>query len=548
MTRGRRNPASTTVAVCFAAACLLSVASAGFSADGYRLAYVPGTEEKRDVLSKGNFSVPGPNCKTDVLTYTTYNVLEAGGSRHTEADLRFDGLWPCSRNESNRLVMREPNLASVNDLALLGVMRDKGVISNISEEVVAGVYGTGTSFCDPGTWNVRTTLRQPFVISFIEAKNETILMQGNYFCAIRGDITVYSKVEKRTAPPSTTRAATPPPTAQAATLPPTTRAATLAPTTRAGTSRPTTQAATPPPTTQAATPPPTTHAAYVPPPVTSSTATEPPSTRATTPPSTATFATVPSTATYATESTTTTGVTSTSTTTAATETSTWTSTAGAVNNSDSYTTGATTTTSKGTYEYVPVEPVAGGESACFPSDARVALGNGDVVSIDKLQVGDLVRDGMNSYSPVTMFTHADAAASGQVFVLIQAGEDIRLHLSPSHYIYANGKLVIASMVKTGDMVRAGRVLEPVGVTAVSTVRKDGLYNPQTVSGDIVVNDVLVSTFTAAIPIPLARALLGPVNAMQRTFGLTVPRLTELFVSGAPWLASALPDGRVELEL
>ena len=58
------------------------------------------------------------------------------------------------------------------------------------------------------------------------------------------------------------------------------------------------------------------------------------------------------------------------------------------------------------------------------------------------------------------------------------------------------------------MVSAGNV------TAVTVEWADGLYNPHTMTGDIVVDGVLTSTYTDAVAPSLAHALLWPVRMLS----------------------------------
>ena len=59
------------------------------------------------------------------------------------------------------------------------------------------------------------------------------------------------------------------------------------------------------------------------------------------------------------------------------------------------------------------------------------------------------------------------------------------------------------------------------VTGVDVVERVGLYNPQTVAGDIFVDGVLASTYTTAVEPELAHALLTPLRAAFRAMGVGV---------------------------
>jgi hypothetical protein len=181
-------------------------------------------------------------------------------------------------------------------------------------------------------------------------------------------------------------------------------------------------------------------------------------------------------------------------------------------------------------------------ASCFPADAIVEMQGGKSVPIAQIQVGDRVRVGPYEFSTVIMFSHRDSSAL-TMFVRLDTSERTAIHLSPSHYIYANRRLVVASAVRVGDSLASGR--EETGnltVINASHVYKRGLYNPQTTQGDIVVDGAVASTFTAALPLGLAKAFLAPLSALNRIYGLVLEPISSYFDEGAPRLAKLLPCG------
>lgn len=147
---------------------------------------------------------------------------------------------------------------------------------------------------------------------------------------------------------------------------------------------------------------------------------------------------------------------------------------------------------------------------CFPSDANVELASGAVIPIRSLKIGDNVRTGPASFSKVFMFTHKDENTLNY-FVRIQGRSGHFIELSDGHYIPANGEMRAARKVKVGDLIMLADGTET-NVASVSTVRKRGLHNPQTVDGSILVNGIVSSTYTEAIRPQAAAALLLPVRA------------------------------------
>eukprot|EP00178_Gracilaria_changii_P004760 TRINITY_DN17760_c0_g1_i1.p1 TRINITY_DN17760_c0_g1~~TRINITY_DN17760_c0_g1_i1.p1 ORF type:complete len:421 (-),score=53.82 TRINITY_DN17760_c0_g1_i1:742-2004(-) len=160
---------------------------------------------------------------------------------------------------------------------------------------------------------------------------------------------------------------------------------------------------------------------------------------------------------------------------------------------------------------------------CFPASASVRLRNGQVRSMRDVTVGDEVLVGRNLFSPVFMFTHRLSYFMTR-FVRFQLDSGDELAVTPNHYVYADGHLVTAQSAKRGQ-----RMLLANGSTAaiqcIDWIRDAGLFNPQTIHGDIVVNNVLVSTYTKAVEPQVAHGLLAPLRAW---YGLVSRLSTALF--------------------
>jgi hypothetical protein len=84
-------------------------------------------------------------------------------------------------------------------------------------------------------------------------------------------------------------------------------------------------------------------------------------------------------------------------------------------------------------------------------------------------------------------------------------------------LYVQGGLKDSSDVVVGDRL----VLGDGGLSAVvsvTTIHDVGLYNPQTLQGDIVVNGIKASTYTKAVKPDLAHSLLSPLRLAYAVFG------------------------------
>lgn len=162
----------------------------------------------------------------------------------------------------------------------------------------------------------------------------------------------------------------------------------------------------------------------------------------------------------------------------------------------------------------PEAPVA----ECFPADASIELVDGSKKQMAQVQTGDVVKVAPETYSPVYFFSHADEAVPSSVIQLEAA--NVTFVSSPGHYLRTISGVRAASQLSVGDEIVLAR--GPKAETAViqRVVRRvgRGRFNPHTLHGDIVVNDVVASTFTTAVHPVVARGLLSPVRAVYRVFG------------------------------
>lgn len=177
---------------------------------------------------------------------------------------------------------------------------------------------------------------------------------------------------------------------------------------------------------------------------------------------------------------------------------------------------------EGSEEFFPT-PVPD-DAVCFPSHATVQMEDGTHRKMEDLSVGDSVSVGNGQFSSVFMFTHKLSAVQNE-FVSIESASGITLSLTSGHYLYVNGDLAPAATVVVGDNIELASGASDT-VAKIGRVTAKGLYNPQTLHGDIVVNGVRASTYTTAIEPSVAHTLLAPLRAIfesgavrDPTFGL-----------------------------
>lgn len=169
----------------------------------------------------------------------------------------------------------------------------------------------------------------------------------------------------------------------------------------------------------------------------------------------------------------------------------------------------------------PEDPV------CFPAGATVVLASGIVARMDALRVGDRVLSAPGVYSEVLMFTHA--LSKGEYaghFVQLTTASGAALRLTAGHLLEAAGKLVRADAVAVGDALRLADGSLSAVVEKID-VADQGLYNPQTAHGNVVVDGIVASTYTDALTPPAAHALLAPVRSL-----FIAARSVGLLLSGA----------------
>lgn len=175
-------------------------------------------------------------------------------------------------------------------------------------------------------------------------------------------------------------------------------------------------------------------------------------------------------------------------------------------------------------------------SVCFPANAQVELKDGSFKTMEQLALNDEVLAANGQHSEVFMFTHKMKNAMYK-FVMITT-EEGSLTATAGHYIYVNDKLTAMKSVNVGDSLtrRDGSVSI---VSKVESVLARGLFNPQTLHGDIYVNGFKASTYTTAVKPSFAHSILAPFRALHR---LGMNPLAATFSEGSDLLARFAPKG------
>lgn len=168
-------------------------------------------------------------------------------------------------------------------------------------------------------------------------------------------------------------------------------------------------------------------------------------------------------------------------------------------------------------------------SVCLPGDAKVEVRGVGVTEVANVRSGDVVRVSGGEWSEVFMWTHKDGSYRGRRFVEVWA--EGMLKVTEGHMVYVcremkedcEREIVRVESVNVGDgmwrleseerLVRVEKVMK--GVSGW------GLYNPQTASGDIVVDGMVITCYSRWIKESVAHGLLAPIRALYKWSGFAL---------------------------
>lgn len=140
--------------------------------------------------------------------------------------------------------------------------------------------------------------------------------------------------------------------------------------------------------------------------------------------------------------------------------------------------------------------------------------------MNALAAGDRVLVANGKFSEVLLFTHSDPYTRAK-FIELELDSGLRVSLTPGHYVFADGKAIRAEDVKVGSRLTSRTLkngvwqMVPDRVAHSRSTVERGLFNPQTASGDIVVNGILTTCYTEAVIPMVAHALLAPVRGLAQ---------------------------------
>lgn len=139
-----------------------------------------------------------------------------------------------------------------------------------------------------------------------------------------------------------------------------------------------------------------------------------------------------------------------------------------------------------------------GLDICFPGESLVSMADGSKKRMDDLELGDqvLVWEGHYKADIVVADFHqaTDRNLSSQYLAITVKTQT--LFISENHMLFKDNSTVIAADIEIGDnlQVQGDEGMQFAKVESVQRVSKTGLYAPLTMSGRLIVDGILVSSF------------------------------------------------------
>jgi hypothetical protein len=149
---------------------------------------------------------------------------------------------------------------------------------------------------------------------------------------------------------------------------------------------------------------------------------------------------------------------------------------------------------------------------CFAGTNQVEVLRDDAsaaaltIYMQDLQVGDLVKDGADSYSRVYSFGHYHQDVRSTYLQLFVSTKNAPLEISSDHMVYymknahdSRTMAVPAGSLAIGDELVLKDGKSSSAIVKIQTVVRNGAYAPFTESGKLVVSGVLASSFVSMEP-------------------------------------------------
>ena len=160
--------------------------------------------------------------------------------------------------------------------------------------------------------------------------------------------------------------------------------------------------------------------------------------------------------------------------------------------------------------------------ACFPSTSTVISSDGKRRLMTDLKIGHKVLTANGKFSDVYLFSHKDTTTE-YPFIDLHTADSYVVSVSSGHYVKTTTGVKPAHSVIIGDSLlqQNGTFVR---VMRIESSIRTGLFNPHTLQGEIVVDNILVSCYTDVLPVATAHSLLVAFRALYNLGNLFLPTL------------------------
>jgi Hint module len=153
------------------------------------------------------------------------------------------------------------------------------------------------------------------------------------------------------------------------------------------------------------------------------------------------------------------------------------------------------------------KPKPNKKKKCFPGDVQVVVKDKGEVALRNLKIGDYVETELGHYEPIYSFGHKSDTIMVEYLKIRTDKIASPILISPDHMIFIPGN----HAVPVGTLQKGDSLLLPNGestvITNIQTVERQGMFAPFTMSGKLLVNGYVASSFVSIQP-PSGYLVLG----------------------------------------
>lgn len=189
------------------------------------------------------------------------------------------------------------------------------------------------------------------------------------------------------------------------------------------------------------------------------------------------------------------------------------------------------------------------KAACFSGDSKVLMEGGEWKRIRQVETGDKVQNAGGGSAEVIGWTHREERGAWFWAAQLEGGETAKA--TAGHLVEVKGKGGKERQVVRMREVAVGMWMRVVSgdwrrVVKVSWVWGWGLYNLQTMNGEVMVDGTVFTTYTEEVGVGGGHALLAPIRAVAYLLGgagMGLELVTGSFAEMWRWFLPAGLDGK-----